>query len=298
MLLHFWLLQTLLYCAMQFLHLKSCSQDLCPCCCCGRRIYEMSLYAFHFSDVVLHSWDPSFRATSFKIKRVLARIQPPGSYCSCLHVCHRTLTKSQSRRVFHCSIRVLSTLFASYFWFLIVIHSVTLEVPTVLFFHETAPLKVIQSRNHNFYFHWKPRYKTKTRKPGTDIGKHGYSVPDNGGHFVREERRFYRTNQISVGFDRRTDILREVCSLVILHRQQNAPLKWTFLMKYCKFSSVPIFVKLRKKTIHKFVIWRSAGCQFVTKDLFIQGFGALDGVHCQDYSGSDYWTADPRPIGS
>ena len=72
------------------------------------------------------------------------------------------------------------------------------------------PLKVIQSRNQNFYFHWKPRFKTKTRKPGTDIGKHGYSVPDNGGHLVREERRFYRTNQISVGFDRRTDMLREV----------------------------------------------------------------------------------------
>ena len=49
------------------------------------------------------------------------------------------------------------------------------------------------------------------RKPGTDIGKHGYSVLDNGGHLVREERRFYRTDQISVGFDRRTDILREVC---------------------------------------------------------------------------------------
>ena len=62
---------------------------------------------------------------------------PPGSYCSCIHVCHRTLTKSQSRRVFHCSIRVLSTLFAPYFWFLI--NSAPLEVPTVLFFHETAP---------------------------------------------------------------------------------------------------------------------------------------------------------------
>ena len=33
----FWLLQTLFYCTMQFLHLKSCSQDLCPCCCCGWR---------------------------------------------------------------------------------------------------------------------------------------------------------------------------------------------------------------------------------------------------------------------
>ena len=72
------------------------------------------------------------------------------------------------------------------------------------------PLKVIQSRNQNFYFHWKPRFKTKTRKPGTDIGKHKYSVPDNDGHLVREERRFYRTNQISVGFDPRTDMLREV----------------------------------------------------------------------------------------
>ena len=84
--LHFWLLQTLLYCAMQFLHLKSCSKDLCLCCCCGRGIYENQrclLYAFHFS-MVLHSWDPSFRATSFK--RVLARIQPQGSYCSCIHV--------------------------------------------------------------------------------------------------------------------------------------------------------------------------------------------------------------------
>ena len=39
------------------------------------------LYAFHFS-VVLHSWDPSFRATSFR--RVFACIQPPGSYCSCI----------------------------------------------------------------------------------------------------------------------------------------------------------------------------------------------------------------------
>ena len=56
-------------------------------------------YAFNFS-VVLHSWDPSFLWTSFK--RVLVRIQPSGSYCSCIHVCHRTLTKSQIRRVFHC----------------------------------------------------------------------------------------------------------------------------------------------------------------------------------------------------
>ena len=31
------LLQTLLYCTMHFLHLKSCSQDLCLCCCFGRR---------------------------------------------------------------------------------------------------------------------------------------------------------------------------------------------------------------------------------------------------------------------
>ena len=90
-----------------------------------------------------------------------------------------------------------------------------------------GPLKVIQSRNQNFYFHWKPRYKTRTRKPRTDISKHGYSVPDNGGHLVREERRFYRTNQISVGFDRRTDILREVW-LIILASQGSYPLPFFF----------------------------------------------------------------------
>ena len=67
-----------------------------------------------------------------------------------------------------------------------------------------------QPLHQNFHFHRKPRYRTKTRKPRTDIGKHGYSVLDNGGHLVREKRRFYRTCQISVGFDRRTDILREV----------------------------------------------------------------------------------------
>ena len=208
MLLHFWLLQTILYCAMQFLHWKSCSQDLCPCCC-GRRIYEMSLHAFHFS-VVLQSWDPPFCATSFKL--VLARIQPPGSYCSCIHVCQRTLTKSQSRRVFHCWIRVLSTLLASYFWFLNTLCPI--KSTNRPLFPRNGPLKVIQSRNQNFYFHWKPCYKTRTRKPGTDIGKHGYLVLENGRHLVREERRFYRTNQISVGFDHRTDILREECYMI------------------------------------------------------------------------------------
>ena len=36
------------------------------------------------------------------------------------------------------------------------------------------------------------------------------SAPDNGGYLVREGCRFYRTYHISVGFDCRTDILREV----------------------------------------------------------------------------------------
>ena len=67
-----------------------------------------------------------------------------------------------------------------------------------------------QPLHQNFHFHRKPRYRTKTRKPRTDIGKHGYSVLDNGGHLVREKRRFYRTCQISVGFDHRTDIHCEV----------------------------------------------------------------------------------------
>ena len=53
-----------------------------------------------------------------------------------------------------------------------------------------------------------------------DIGKHGYSVPDNGGHLVREERRFYQTNQISVGFDRRTDMLREVCAHIVISQSE------------------------------------------------------------------------------
>ena len=34
--------------------------------------------------------------------------------------------------------------------------------------------------------------------------QNGYSVPDNGGNLVREERRFYQTDQISVRFDRQT----------------------------------------------------------------------------------------------
>ena len=58
-----------------------------------------------------------------------------------------------------------------------------------------------QPLHQNFHFHRKPRYRTKTRKPRTDIGKYGYSVLDNVGHLVREKRRFYRTCQISVGFD-------------------------------------------------------------------------------------------------
>ena len=104
-------------------------------------------------------------------------------------MCHRILSKSQGCPVFHFSIRVLSTLFAPS------------EVSTVLFFHGTAPLQSIESK---FYFHRKRRFKTKTRKPKK-------SAPDNGGHLVREGRRFYRTYHISVGFDRRTDILSEVC---------------------------------------------------------------------------------------
>ena len=62
---------------------------------------------------------------------------------------HRISSKSQGFPVFHFSIRVLSTLFASYFLFLL--HSAPSEVSTVLFFHGTAPLKVFQSiLNQNF----------------------------------------------------------------------------------------------------------------------------------------------------
>ena len=66
-----------------------------------------------------------------------------------------------------------------------------------------------------------------------DIGKHGYSVPDNGGHLVREERRFYRTYQISVGFDRRTDILREVWTLKVSSKCQKEEIQgkyYTFMI--------------------------------------------------------------------
>ena len=163
--------------------------------------YEMPLYAYHFS-VVLHSWDHSFRNTSDKhvlvsytTTRIVLLVH--------IHVCHRTLSKNQGCSVFHCSIRVLSTLFAPYFWFLLC--SAPSEVSTVFFFHGTAPPS-------KFSLSLETTLRTKMRKPRTDIGKHRYSVLDNGGHLVREKRRFYRTCQISVWFDRRTDILREVCS--------------------------------------------------------------------------------------
>ena len=115
------------------------------------------------------------------------------------------MSKGQGCLVFHCSIRVLSTLFAPYFWFLLC--SAPSEVSTVA----ASSFSTEQPLHQNFHFHQKQCYRTKTRKPRTDIVKHGYSVLDNGGHLVREKRRFYRTCQISVGFDRRTDILREVC---------------------------------------------------------------------------------------
>ena len=190
---------------MHILHFKSCSQDLCLCCCFGRR---------NMRCLYMHTTLPwsCIAETILFVQSVTnvfwPRIQLPGSYCYCIHVCHRTLSKNQGCPVFNCSIRVLSTLFAPYFWFLL--RSVPSEVSTVLFFHGTAPPS-------KFYFHRKPRYKTKTRKPKTDSGKYGYSVLDNGGHLVREKRKFYRTCQISVGFDRRTDILRKVCFLRITY---------------------------------------------------------------------------------
>ena len=72
-----------------------------------------------------------------------------------------------------------------------------------LFFHGTAPPS-------KFSLSPETTLQNLMRKPRTDIGEHGYSVLDNGGHLVREKCRFYRTCQIPVGFDRRTDILREV----------------------------------------------------------------------------------------
>ena len=54
---------------MQFLHLKRLLARFVSLLLFWQKKYEMPLYEFHFS-LVLHSCDPSFRATSYK--RVLA----------------------------------------------------------------------------------------------------------------------------------------------------------------------------------------------------------------------------------
>ena len=165
--------------------------------------YEMPLYAYHFS-VVLHSWDLSFRATSDKhvlasytTTRNLDRIVSAHMYVIEHWVRAKVVRFSIAGLEF--SLLYLPHTFDSF-------HALPHQKYQLSSFFTEQPL------HQNFHFHRKPRYRTKTRKPRMDIGKHRYSVLDNGGHLVREKHRFYRTYQISVGFDRRTDILREVCT--------------------------------------------------------------------------------------
>ena len=70
-----------------------------------------------------------------------------SAYMSCV-IEH--LSKSQGRLVFHCSIRILSILFASYFWFLL--YSAPSEVLTALFFHRTTPSKLFNLGINFFSF--------------------------------------------------------------------------------------------------------------------------------------------------
>ena len=72
-------------------------------------------------------------------------------------------------------------------------------------------LQSIVVLNQNFTFTRNDASKLKRGNRERTSVHSKKSAPDNGGHLVREGRRFYRTYHISVGFDRRTDILREVC---------------------------------------------------------------------------------------
>ena len=78
-------------------------------------------------------------------------------------------------------------------------------------FSTERPLsKYFNLLNQNFTFTGNDTSKLKRGNRERTSVNSKKSAPDNGGHSVREGRRFYRTYHISVGFDRRTDILREV----------------------------------------------------------------------------------------
>ena len=65
--------------------------------------------------------------------------------------------------------------------------------------------------NQNFTFNGNGASKLKRGNRERTSVNSKKLAPDNGGHLVREGRSFFQTYHISVGFDRWTDILREVC---------------------------------------------------------------------------------------
>ena len=165
--------------------------------------YEMPLYPYQFS-VVLHSWDHSFRATSDK--HVLASYTTTRIVLISAHM--YVIEHWVRAKVVRFSIARLE------FSLLYLPHTFDSFYALPYQKYRPSSFSTEQPLHQNFHFHRKTRYRTKTRKPRMDIGKHKYSVLDNGGHLVQEKCRFYRTSQIYVGFDRRTDILREVCLMV------------------------------------------------------------------------------------
>ena len=126
---------------MQFLQLKSCSQDLRHCCCFCRRNMR-----FNSCTAETHLFLPRYKSvlTTYTTTRIVLLVH--------IAICHRTLseTESQGSPVFHISLRVLDSFdilpYQKYQLF---------SFPT-----ERPLVEVFQSRI-KFFFHWKPHYKEK-----------------------------------------------------------------------------------------------------------------------------------------
>ena len=158
---------------MYFLHLKSCSQDLCLCCCFGRR--NMRCLYMHTT----FPWSCTAETILFVqpvTNMFWPRIQLPGQDCivsAHMYVIEYSWVRA---KVVRFSIAPLE------FSLLYLPHTIDSFYALPHQKYRPSSFSTEQPLHQNFHFHRKTRYRTKTRKPRTDIGKHGYLVLENGGH--------------------------------------------------------------------------------------------------------------------